>query len=43
VQRAHADLFLVPASEVNDARRHGLRVAGVDTIERALAVLSATA
>jgi PDZ domain-containing protein len=43
VQRAHADLFLVPASEVNDARRHGLRVAGVDTLMRALAALSATA
>lgn len=40
VERADADLFLVPADEVDDARRRGLPVFGVERLERALATLA---
>jgi PDZ domain-containing protein len=41
VQRAHANVFVVPAGEVQDANRRGLPVVGVDRLERALATLTA--
>jgi PDZ domain-containing protein len=43
VQRADADVFLVPASEVDQARRPGLPVVGVERLQRAIAALSAAA
>ncbi len=41
VQRAGADVFMVPASEVDQARRPGLRVAGVERLQQAMDSLSA--
>ena len=43
VQRAGADVFLVPAGEVEQARRSGLRVVGVERLQLAMAALSAAA
>ncbi len=38
---AGADLFLVPALEVEEARQAGLPVSGVETLDRALTLLEA--
>jgi PDZ domain-containing protein len=43
VQRADADVFLVPASEVDQARQPGLRIVGVERLRQAIAALSAAA
>jgi hypothetical protein len=43
VQRAGADPFVVPATEVDEARRGGLRVTGVEELQQALAVLAPVA
>jgi hypothetical protein len=43
VLRADADFFLIPAREVDQARRPGFRVAGVERLEQAMANLSALA
>jgi PDZ domain-containing protein len=43
VRRARANLFVVPAGEVDEARHQGLAVSGVERLEQALASLSAVA